>query len=143
LPPETSSALLTQRQRLAAHTASAGCAGCHLAMDGFGLVLEHFDGIGAYRDTDRGMKIDATGTVNGQRVDGARQLGAALQSDANVQACMVRQLYRQTMGVQEQPDADPQIEALRDKFASSGFKYQELILSLVASDDFTTVGGIR
>ena len=143
LPPEATAAQRTQRQRLGAHTASAGCAACHLAMDGLGLILEHFDGIGAYRDTDRGMKIDATGVMNGQNIDGARQLGSALQSDASVHGCMVRQFYRQALGVQESPGADAQIDALRQTFASNGFKYQELILSIIATDDFTTVGSTR
>jgi len=143
LPPESSSALRTQRQRLDAHTASAGCAGCHQAMDGLGLVLEHFDGSGAFRDTDRGMRLDVTGSIDGQNVDGARQLGAALQASAKVQACMVRQLYRQALGVQDGPGQGQHIEALRVQFANAGFNYQQLILSMVAADDFSIVGGKR
>src|SRR5581483_3074742 len=52
----------TARDRLEAHRKNPVCAGCHKIMDPMGLALENFDGAGEYRDTERGAKIDASGT---------------------------------------------------------------------------------
>ena len=51
------------RQAMEEHRANPACAGCHARMDPIGFALENFDGIGAWRDTDNGVVIDATGKL--------------------------------------------------------------------------------
>ena len=55
----------TMRQKLAQHRSVAACASCHARMDPIGLGLENFDAIGAYRSTDVGQPIDASGDLDG------------------------------------------------------------------------------
>ncbi|MEL7046401.1 MAG: DUF1592 domain-containing protein, partial [Pseudomonadota bacterium] len=55
------SAYPTQRERVAAHLETPSCAGCHRITDPIGLALEQFDGAGAYRLTENGATIDASG----------------------------------------------------------------------------------
>ena len=39
------------------------CASCHGRMDPIGFALENYDGIGKWRDTEAGSKIDASGKL--------------------------------------------------------------------------------
>ena len=51
------------RQQLEAHRTNPTCAACHRRMDPLGFGLENYDGIGAWRTSDAGIPIDATGPV--------------------------------------------------------------------------------
>ncbi|MCH9684106.1 MAG: DUF1592 domain-containing protein, partial [Deltaproteobacteria bacterium] len=93
---------LTFREQLEAHTADAACAGCHSLMDPVGFAFGHFDGIGAHHPTEDGKPIDATGQVGGLgSFDGPAELAALLRQDPRVSQCIVRNLYRGTLGVAE------------------------------------------
>src|SRR5207302_1980265 len=66
------------RAQLDAHVSNPNCSGCHSIMDPIGYALEHFDGIGAWRDKDGTATIDATGKLpGGATFDGALQLASA------------------------------------------------------------------
>ena len=47
-------------------------------MDPMGLALENFDSIGRYRDTEKGEKIDASGTLDGKPFKDVVGLGHVL-----------------------------------------------------------------
>ena len=69
----------TMRDRLRTHKLVPSCASCHAMFDPLGLALENFDAIGAWRATDDGVAIDASGQLaDGTRFDGPAQLRAAL-----------------------------------------------------------------
>ena len=69
----------TLRDRLTAHRTSPGCANCHSMFDPLGLALENFDATGAWRLTDDGSPIDASGAfVDGRRFNGPAELRAGL-----------------------------------------------------------------
>ena len=51
----------TAREQFTEHRTNEVCASCHNTIDPLGLPFEHYDGIGQWRDDDRGMEIDATG----------------------------------------------------------------------------------
>jgi len=53
----------TLRQRLEQHRKDPNCASCHALMDPLGLAFENFDGIGRWRDVDRGVRIDSRGEL--------------------------------------------------------------------------------
>jgi hypothetical protein len=54
------------RERLEEHRKNPACASCHAQMDPLGFALEHYDGIGKWRDTSEGRTaIDATGSLPG------------------------------------------------------------------------------
>ena len=75
----------TLRQRLEMHRANPVCASCHKIMDPIGFALENFDLVGAWRETDGRLPIDATGQLaDGTPLNGAADLRAAVltRSDA-------------------------------------------------------------
>lgn len=76
--------LLSVRQRLESHRENPSCAACHQMMDPIGFSLDNFDAVGAWRVTDNGFKIDASGKlVDGTAINGPSSLREALvaQSD--------------------------------------------------------------
>jgi len=54
---------LSMRQAMEQHRANPACASCHTRMDPIGFALENYDGIGAWRDTENGLLIDASGKL--------------------------------------------------------------------------------
>jgi hypothetical protein len=70
---------LSMRQRMEEHRASPACSGCHKLMDPIGLALENFDGIGRWRTSDGGARIDASSTLwDGTAIDGPAGLRRAM-----------------------------------------------------------------
>ncbi|QVL31672.1 DUF1592 domain-containing protein [Telmatocola sphagniphila] len=57
----SSQPVLTARQRLEQHRRSPQCASCHKKLDPWGLGLESFDALGAWRDGDATGLIEASG----------------------------------------------------------------------------------
>jgi hypothetical protein len=62
-----------------AHKVNPSCASCHAQFDPLGLALENFDATGAWRMTDGGAPIDASGTfIDGTRFNGPAELRTGL-----------------------------------------------------------------
>ena len=84
----------TTRERFAAHIDSPDCRSCHALMDPIGYGLENFDAVGAYRATDNGKPVDASGTLVGSDVDGPFdgpvELGAKLAQSQVARDCFAR-----------------------------------------------------
>ena len=53
-------AVLSMRERMAAHRANPACASCHAIMDPIGLSLENFDGVGRFRTLERVLRSRST-----------------------------------------------------------------------------------
>ena len=104
--------------------------------DPLGMVLEHFDPIGRYRETENGLTIDATGSVNGVAFDGGAQLGAALRQEPKVIACLMRNLYRNANGRAEDDQDPQQINGLVQSLAARNYVWRDLLGDFVASDAF-------
>jgi len=65
----------TLRQRMEQHREDPNCSTCHARMDPIGFGLEHYDGIGAWRDKDAGAAIDPQGRlVSGEGFKGPAEL---------------------------------------------------------------------
>lgn len=93
--PNTSSDL-PMRDRLAEHTASARCSGCHKLMDAYGLGLENFDMSGKWRTTYAALQnrtIDASGALpDGRTFAGPAEMVGVIGADPKVPACLTEKL---------------------------------------------------
>jgi hypothetical protein len=137
----------TLREQLEVHQQDPVCGGCHSQMDSMGLALEHFDGIGAYRETDRGMTLDVTGVLDEVAFDGARELGQVLadglltpEGTPRTADCLVRTLFRAATGHLEGAGDQPIITELASAFAAGGFRVQGALEELAQSEGFRFVG---
>ena len=131
----------TMREKLAAHQVNPTCAGCHSLTDPAGLSFENFDAIGRFRTQDNGVTIDTSGEFDGQGAfAGPSELADILASDPKIAECIVRNVYRASLGRVETTGEQPLIEALVADFDGDGRRLQSLLVELVSSDAFRFVG---
>jgi hypothetical protein len=131
---------VSTRERFAVHGKSACAAGCHALMDPLGFAFEHFDGIGAYRETDGGKPVDASGAValgGGDRpFRNAVELARTLSTSAEVRQCVVKQLLRYAWKRKEVPGDAASLAAAGAAFARAGFDLREALVALVRTRSF-------
>lgn len=133
----------TARQRLQAHVDNPACAGCHSLVDPIGLALEQLDGIGAYRTTENGEPIDASGSLNGAAFTDAIGLGHALSRDPEVGPCFVRSLFKYAVGRESVPGEEPFLAELEDYGARRGYRIRDLMRVIAMSQAFRAASGAR
>lgn len=87
-------------EMLAKHREIETCNDCHQSIDPWGLGLEHFDAVGAFREHYRnGLPIDARGKVVNGSFDGAEELKSVLlkRSDQFTRA-LTEKLFTYALG---------------------------------------------
>lgn len=140
LEPSEGEEAQTVRQLLEEHRKNPACKGCHQFIDPPGLLFEHFDSVGAYRDKLPGdLPVDATGDLDGVALDGARDLAELLTTDERVGHCIVTQLYRHAQARLDTTGEAPAIDELDASFAEAGYDFRALLLSLVTHESFRTL----
>jgi hypothetical protein len=125
----------TARDQLTEHRTNPVCAMCHSVLDPLGLPFEHYDGMGRWRDDDRGMAIDASGKIDDQTFDGVPQMAQVLSNLPDARACYASEWLRFAAG-RLNTDADQvYIDWLMTRF-SRNTAVVDLITSMVGSDTF-------
>lgn len=128
---------LTTREKVALHSSMPVCASCHRMFDPMGLALEHFDSLGRYRETEDGLPIDATGTLeDGTAFDGGAELGTALGGSTAVNECLLRNFYRSANGRADDVEDQSQFDAMLASLSSRGYVLTDMVSDFVASDAF-------
>jgi hypothetical protein len=145
IPPLTEGSVgdapMTTRQRLELTHENAACASCHDSIDGIGFAFGNYDALGAWRETDNGLPVDAEGELTGTRdVDGtfvgAVALGSRLAESEQVQSCVAEQWYRYALGVAAQDVDACALRSTVETFRDSGNDLRELLIALVSSEAF-------
>lgn len=129
------------KQKLEQHMQNEGCADCHGRMDPIGLALEPFDAIGRYRTVDEGFPIDPTGeTAELGQFSGPHELASLIRNDERAGNCIMKKLYRHSMGHFETKGERPAVLGLGQSFAGAGYSLQSLLVELTLSPAFRLVG---
>jgi hypothetical protein len=136
--PETGGG--TAKQRLTTHRTVASCAACHVKMDPIGLALENFDGIGAYRTTDAGQTIDASGDLDGMAFSSPVELAALLKNHPNSATCVARNVFRYALGHLEGNGEADAIQQITKGFSDGGYRFKALLTAVTASPSFIYAG---
>ena len=142
IPPPMEDGPQTLRERLVEHRSNPACSACHAALDPPGFLFEHYDSVGAWRDREPNGPIDDSGGLDGVDLEGAADLANLLRDEPRVPRCIIKQLYRHTMG---RLDEEIEAEALYDletEFAATGYRFGELLLSFATSEAFRTVATV-
>lgn len=153
--PATADAARAKRERMVEHATNPSCSGCHRLMDPIGFGLEKYDAVGAWREqeivdiyTGAGesrrskpapVDITAAGEIAGlanSTFGDARGLGRVLAASPVCQDCVVKQVFRYAFGRAETPSDRTTVTGAATAFRSSGFKFKELLISLVRSPQF-------
>jgi Protein of unknown function (DUF1592)/Protein of unknown function (DUF1588)/Protein of unknown function (DUF1595)/Protein of unknown function (DUF1587)/Protein of unknown function (DUF1585) len=135
-PPSTT---LTTRQRFEAHAQQACAMGCHNIFDPPGFAFENYDAVGAYRTTESGQPVDATGTFTTPggaqfTFQGGVDLAKQLAQSSEAEWCVDRQWTRYMLGRMETSAEQGSLElAYRSAAATSGYSLRDMVLSLLAS----------
>ncbi|MBC8072545.1 MAG: DUF1592 domain-containing protein, partial [Deltaproteobacteria bacterium] len=126
----------TLRELLEPHRDNPQCAACHNLTDPLGLALEHYDTSGAWRDTDRGLTIDASGDLDGVPFADAAELAVLLREHPDAASCLVSKLYTYTAGRLPFASEQDALELVEADFAGEDNRFDRLLLALVTHDDF-------
>jgi hypothetical protein len=129
---------LTMKERMADHRSTPTCANCHRLMDPIGLALENFDGIGAWRERDSGVRIDpATQLADGTNVDGVVALRQALLRRPEVFVrTLSENLLTYALGRALSADDMPTVRAIMRDAAAQNYRFQDLVQGIVVSTPF-------
>jgi hypothetical protein len=139
--PMAGDAPQTTRQHIELTHSSPACAGCHKSIDGLGFGFENYDALGAYRTSENGIAVDATGEFFGTRdidgpFDGAVDMAGKLASSKQTQQCVANQWFNFAFG-RVASDADScALKPVVEAFAASGGNMRELLVSISKSDAF-------
>ena len=145
--PAFGDATLTARERLKIHEAEPACAACHTLIDGFGLSMESYDGIGRFRKDEivKGgatKPLDTTGSV--VLPSGGAPLAFSsfvdlidkLKTKPDVYSCFASQYVDYATGRKPGENNACEQKLVADAFVSSGYKIDALILSVINSPSF-------
>jgi len=131
--------LHTARDRLGLHRKNPVCAGCHKITDPMGLALEHFDGSGQYRETEKGAAIDTSGSLDGVEFKDVVGLGKALHDHPALPQCLVKRIYTYGTGGPTSADDKPLLDLFNERFAAQGYRLTGLLRTIALSPAFSEV----
>jgi hypothetical protein len=128
----------TMRQRMEAHRANPACASCHKMMDPIGFSLENFDGIGKWRTTEFGQKVNASGQlVDGTRINSVADLRQALlRYSPQFERTFTEKLLTYALGRGVDFDDMPVVRSIVHEAARDDYKFSSIVLGIVKSDPF-------
>jgi hypothetical protein len=117
------------------------CLGCHGTINPVGFAFENYDAVGAYRTTEEGKPVDASGTINLStgtvNVHNAMELEQALSTAPEVRECMTKQFVRYVLRRVEVPEEKGSLAALGAAFARSDYDLKELLIATTKVRAFT------
>ena len=148
IQPNTSGKNLTLRQRLELHRRDDVCASCHFKLDAYGLALENYDAIGAWRERFNGEGyrgsnapvLDVSGTFpDGRGFATLEEYKAGLmtQKDKFARALSVKMLTY-ALGRPVGYTDHGLIDSLVGTLKKDDYRIQSLIYAIVASEPFNS-----
>lgn len=138
------------RERFEQHSSDPSCSGCHRFIDPVGFGLEHYDALGAWRDTDAGHAIDASGELVGipqlsdpevYPFEGPAQLASVLAESDAVAQCLSTMTWRWAHGREEADDESCGVEDAAAAFAAGDQVIVDLLVDVLSGDGFAVRAG--
>jgi hypothetical protein len=128
--------------------AGAACNACHQYLDPPGLALEHYDALGAYRQTDQGLPITVDDQValpdgtTGPRVRSAADLASFIATSDAFKLCVTKKVTEYALGRALQVTDDVYAVVNKNLWQKlDRLQLGSLIQRLVLSDQFRTRHG--
>ncbi|MGB1708647.1 MAG: DUF1592 domain-containing protein, partial [Rubripirellula sp.] len=136
--PSASGEFTSLRAQLEAHRSDPQCASCHNMMDPLGFGLENYDVLGSYRTQDRGIPIDASGTLpDGTQFNGSEELKVWLlkRKDRFIRN-LTRKILGYSLGRSLTGEDNCVIDSIVETLATDDYRSQTLIVEIVKSVPF-------
>ncbi len=133
----------TNRQRIETLTSPQGCASCHERLiNPLGFAFEHFDGLGQWRDSDRGLPVDASASypfAEGTKTfDGAESLMETIAEGAQAHACYAKHLAEYVLQRDLAGSDAALVQSLQSQSRDTDSSLKDLLVALVKSPAFRT-----
>jgi hypothetical protein len=142
LPPTPSAGRTIRDELVAATSVRADCVSCHAQLNPLGFGLEHFDGSGAWRPTDNGVAIDATGKLpDGSSFDGNLDEAQVIKRNPALDRCVAQMLLTYALGRQLEVSDQPFLKAIVAATTPKGDRLEDLIQRIAIDPTFTSRGG--
>jgi hypothetical protein len=132
----------TTRERFRQHTEDPFCASCHKTIDPVGFGFESYDGVGAWRDKENGLTVDASGMLEESpeaSLDGAFEggvgLSAKLAASESVMGCMAEQWFQFAMGRPHDDSDAASVASVKAALVREG-KWRDMLVAIALSDSF-------
>jgi hypothetical protein len=128
----------TAAEQAAFRMETVQCAGCHVDIDPYGLALDEFDGIGAFREVDEeGRPVSAStklpDAVGGASVANAAELGRVLAERDDLARCLGATFLTDALSGRWQVEAPP----------AKSCEVQQIVNDYVAGSDQSFGGLVR
>jgi hypothetical protein len=140
VPPLEQGGVLTGtvRQVLEAHRANAQCAGCHSKIDPYGLALENFNAIGAWRTKEGEADIDPSGALpNGESYRDLTEYRARLnEKKDDFRKALVENLLIYALGRGLDDSDGSAVKQICSSAAAGQDRFSSVILAIVNTDPF-------
>jgi hypothetical protein len=128
----------TLRDQMTRHRQDPACSVCHQIMDPFGFVLENFDAVGRWRDTDEGIPIDSTDVLfDGTPIDGVAGLRQFLLSNRYLFVqTLTEKMLTYALGRSIDPADMPIVRDILRDAAATDYRFSSVIFGIVDSAAF-------
>ncbi len=128
----------TLRLRMEQHRSKASCAVCHNKLDPLGFGLENFDAVGAWREQDGGVPVDASGTLpSGESFRGPKELKSILKTHTpEFTRCLTEKMLTYALGRGLEDYDRCAVDQILKSLESSRYRFSALVLGIVNSDPF-------
>ena len=133
---------ISLREKLERHRADPNCASCHRRMDPLGLALENYDAIGAWRDKDGPLAVDASATLaDGTAFTGPIGLKDLLVNErrGDFVRCFSEHLLTYALGRKVEHFDAPAIVEIGDAVVKDDYRMSRMIVEVVQSYPFRHV----
>ena len=132
----------TLRERLEQHRNDPACANCHSFIDPPGMLFEHYDSVGRYREAVDGYPVNSTGDLDGVPMDDAMDLAAHLGQSDSVMDCIVQQYFRHAQGRLETPGERAMLRYITAELARDDNVFESLIMGMISNPNFSQVAPV-
>ncbi len=128
----------TVREQLAAHRENKSCAACHAHFDPIGVVLENFDLVGRWRDSENGQPIEAAErAVTGETLKGVDDLRNLFASRKDrFYRGVTEKLLTYALGRGLEPADAVTVDRVAAAVAADGGRFSTLLDGIIGSPAF-------
>lgn len=131
----------TEREKAEYRMETPTCAGCHIGFDPYGLALDQFGIIGAFREVDdEGRPIDASVTLpanaGGAYVANAAEMARALAETEAFNTCMAKNLLAYALAEGGASTRSCATQSIVEHFASTDGSFSSLVIEVALAEAF-------
>ncbi len=131
-------ASLTMREKVVSMTKSQDCMSCHVTINPLGFSLEHYDGIGRWREQDRGKPVDAKAEFHAEdgrnlMLTGARDVAEFAANTPSAHRTFIESLFHHLVKQPVRAYGDDEMENLRKAFEQGGYQIPNLIKQIAVT----------